>query len=101
MVEILTTGRARDKILGTCAKNVWLLTVIFNIHIVVTHISGVTKTVADLWSRCHNTVKTHSKVNVLLPKHTWIYFGPATRYGAEVSVLGPDQNIALWVVMLK
>ena len=28
-------------------------------------------------------------------------FGPVTRHGAEVSVLGPDQNIALWVVMLK
>ena len=27
--------------------------------------------------------------------------GPVTRHGAEVSVLGPDQNIALWVVMLK
>ena len=27
--------------------------------------------------------------------------GPVTRYGAEVSALGPDQNIALWVVMLK
>ena len=27
--------------------------------------------------------------------------GPMTRYGSELSVLVPDQNIELWVVMLS
>ena len=73
MIEVLTTGRPKEQILATCARNVWLLTAIFNIHIVVTHISGVTNTVADLLSRRHHTVQNHSKLNLLLPYHTWIY----------------------------
>ena len=31
VVDVLTSGRARDPILASCTRNVWLLTAIFNI----------------------------------------------------------------------
>ena len=38
VVEVLKSGKARDPILATCARNIWLLTAIFNIQLTVTHI---------------------------------------------------------------
>ena len=71
VVEVLTSGRARDPILATCARNIWLLTAIFNIHLTVTHIPGVQNQVADLLSR----KGTDSQVNILfslIPNCQWM-----------------------------
>ena len=43
VVEVLNTGRARDQMLATSARNIWLLTSMYDIDLVVTHIPGVTK----------------------------------------------------------
>ena len=51
VMEVLNSGRARDKILATSARNVWMLTALSNISLVVTHIQGVNNVVADLLSR--------------------------------------------------
>ena len=51
VVEVLRSGRARDPILATCARNIWLLTSIFNIQLMVNHIPGVKNEMADLLSR--------------------------------------------------
>ena len=52
VVEVLKTGRARDEILAACARNIWLLTSIFNIQL---HIQGAKNTTADLLSRWRGT----------------------------------------------
>ena len=44
VVEVLRSGKARDPILATCARNIWLLTAIFNIQLTATHIPGVQNT---------------------------------------------------------
>ena len=36
--QILTTGKARDQILATCGRNIWLLTAIHYFHLTVQHI---------------------------------------------------------------
>ena len=51
VVEVLRSGRARDTVLATCARNIWLLTSLFNIQLIVNHIPGVQNQTADLLSR--------------------------------------------------
>ena len=51
VVEVLRSGKARDSILATCARNIWLLSAMFNVELLVNHIPGSHNTVADLLSR--------------------------------------------------
>ena len=57
----------------TCARNVWLLTAMYNIQITVSHIAGTKNIVADLLSRWKNTTDNYEKLKSLLPNHVWIY----------------------------
>ena len=72
LVEVLTSGRARDPILATCARNIWLLTAIFNIHLTVTHIPGVHNQVADLLSRWKGTDSHINTLSSLIPNCQWM-----------------------------
>ena len=60
-VEVLTTGRARDQILATSARNVWFLTAIYNIHLCVQHIGGKDNNVVNLLSRWFTTPNNEEK----------------------------------------
>ena len=51
-MDVLSSGRARNQILATCARNVWSLSVMYNISIVVSHVRGRQNTVART-SRWH------------------------------------------------
>ena len=72
VVELIRTGRARDHILAMCARNIWLLSAIYNIRYIVSHISGHHNTIADLLSRWYKTPNNHEKLTALLPIHYWI-----------------------------
>ena len=48
VVEVLTTGRTRYTILAKCFRNFWLITAMFNIDFIFTHIPDVQNTVTDL-----------------------------------------------------
>ena len=50
VVQILNTGKARDTILATCARNIWLIAAMFNREFIFSHISGQSNTIADLLS---------------------------------------------------
>ena len=52
MVDIFTYGRARDTLMATSAHNIWLLTALYNISLLVVHIEGHNNFIADLLSRC-------------------------------------------------
>ena len=41
VLKVLYSGKARDSILATNARNVWMLTALYNISLVVTHIQGM------------------------------------------------------------
>ena len=66
VVEVLTYGRARDPIMATCARNIWLLSAIFNINIVVSYIKGLENNVADVLSRWHQMTDNLQKLNALI-----------------------------------
>ena len=48
MVQVLNTGRTRDPILATCARNVWLIAATYNIDFRFVHIAGQVNSIADL-----------------------------------------------------
>ena len=72
VVEVLNTGRARDQMLATSARNIWLFTSMYDIDLVVTHIPGVTNVVADLLSRWQHNDQNISKLNKLVIDHQWL-----------------------------
>ena len=37
-VEVLNSGSTKDMFLANCASNIWLITVLFNIHLKVIHV---------------------------------------------------------------
>ena len=72
VVEVLTSGRTRDETLAICARNIWLLSALYNIHFTFSHIAGVQNTIADLLSRWGNSHHDWSKLQSLCPDHVWV-----------------------------
>ena len=46
-VEVLKSGKTKDPLLATCARNIWLITAIWNIEIIVVHVPGRNNHIAD------------------------------------------------------
>ena len=72
VVEVLSLGRARDNIMATCARNIWLLAGMYNINVIVTHIRGCDNCVADLLSRWYLTVDNYKKLQIFVECPTWV-----------------------------
>ena len=51
VVKVLLSGKMKDAMLATCARNIWMLTALFNISIHIEHIPGKQNVIADLLSR--------------------------------------------------
>ena len=69
VVEVWESGRARDGILATCARKIWLLTSLFNIQLVVNHIPGIHNETADLLSRWQDTDNQFYVLSTLVPNY--------------------------------
>ena len=69
VVQILTTGKARDAALATGAHNVWLITALNNIQF---HIPGKNSILGDLLSIWHITPNRLEKLNTLISNYSWI-----------------------------
>ena len=72
MVDILTYGRAKDTLMATCACNIWLLTALYNISLLVVHIEGHNNSIADLlsrWTYSENNTKT---LHTFIPHPIWM-----------------------------
>ena len=72
VVEVLKPGRGRDNTLAACARNIWLLTSIYNILLHVIHIQASRNSTAHLLSRWQGTTANIDKQNALLPNHVWL-----------------------------
>ena len=72
MVEVHSLGRARDRIIATCARNIWLLAASYNINVIVTHFRGHDNCVADLLSRWYQSANNYDKLNKLIDSPIWI-----------------------------
>ena len=70
VLDALSFGIAREQILAMCARNVWWLTAIYNISIVVSQENH--NDVAGLLSRWKTTPEDVSKLNQLVESPIWI-----------------------------
>ena len=68
VVDVLKSGRACDDILAMCTRNIWLLSAMFNVELVVNHIPGSHNVVAYLLSRWQG----NNKLQMYMPDHIWI-----------------------------
>ena len=72
VVEVLDSGKTRDHFLALCARNVWLISAMFNIQLVFSHIPGKNNHIADLLSRLTITINPEQNLKQLLPQFIWI-----------------------------
>ena len=85
IVSVLQEGKARDPLLAAFARNIWLLTSIFNIQLKVSHIFGTDNQIADLLSRWWETKNNEQKLNSLLPNYKWVPTHiDLTKYNKEI-----------------
>ena len=71
-MDILTYGRARDSLMATCACDIWLLTALYNISLMVVHIEGQKYSVADLLSRWTYTENNVETLYTFIPHPIWM-----------------------------
>ena len=72
VVEVLKKGKTRDSYLATCARNIWLISSLFNIQLDIIHIPGKYNQVADLMSRWDQTLNPIDKLSKLVPNWKYI-----------------------------
>ena len=85
VVSVLQDGKARDPLLAAFARNMWLLTSIYNIQLEVSHIFGKDNQIADLLSRWWEAKDNHQKLHSFLPNYKWIPTHiDLTKYNQEI-----------------
>ena len=72
VVEVLTLGKTKDGVLGTCARNIWMLSALFNISIHIDHISGKFNVIPDLLSRFKFDQKSYELLATYVPNVLWL-----------------------------
>ena len=73
VVEVLTSGRTRDPVLALCARNVWLISAMYNISIHIEHIPGKNNVIADLLSRFQFDNVSWQALYQHVPNVVWIH----------------------------
>ena len=71
-VEVLKMGKARDTVMATIARNIWLITAKFNIHFSCYHIAGIENRTADLLSRWSYQKADYKKLHQLIQDPVWM-----------------------------
>ena len=54
VVQVVTSSRTKDKFLAACIRNIWLISSILDIDIVIHHIQGKKNVIADCLSRLNS-----------------------------------------------
>ena len=73
IVTVCNSGYSQDAFLATCIRNIWLLTSVFDIKLIVSHIPGYCNVTADLLSRWEHTDNNHVKLKSLVRNTGWLF----------------------------
>lgn len=68
-VQIMQTGRGRNKIMLDVARHIWMLQAQLNIEISYEHIHGIHNKIADSLSRAHLSPHYAEKANSYISEH--------------------------------
>ena len=72
VVSICNYGFTRDSTLAMYARDIWLITSVLDVELIVTHVPGHKNRQADLISRWEYNSKPHiEKLNQLVPNYRW------------------------------
>ena len=71
VVIIYNSGYTRDTLLANFARNIWLITSVYDIKLTVAHIAGKNNNTADLLSRWQNTEGNYNSLHKLVPNVVW------------------------------
>ena len=72
VVQVVSSGKTKDKFLNASIRNIWLLTAIFDIDIHIQHIEGVRNATADCLFRVNsNKCILSATLNLLHDSYTW------------------------------
>ena len=72
VVDVLTSGKTKDPTPACCARNIWLLSAIYNISIHIEHIPGKSNIVADLLSRFKFDAASRHSLDQYVPNFIWV-----------------------------
>ena len=71
VVIIYNSGYTRDSLLVSFARNIWLISSIYDIKLTVSHIAGKKNKTADLLSRWEDTEQNYDYLANLVPHFIW------------------------------
>ena len=72
-MKVLNSGKSRDETLATCARNIWMLSAMYNFDIILNHIPGKDNIIEDLLSRWTNSHQDNQKLYHLVPNAIWTH----------------------------
>ena len=72
VVQVLNSGRTKDMVLAACARNIWMLSAIYNVQLSVNHIMGEKNRIADLLSRWDTVHNREQKLQCLVNNPVWV-----------------------------
>ena len=67
VIQVLSSGKARDAFLGACEWNVWLIAARHDIDVVYSHVPGRENVVTDLLSRWQNAPQQFTQLLNYVP----------------------------------
>ena len=73
VVQIYNTGHTRDMELGSYIRNIWLVTSMYDIELVIEHTPDRLNTSADLLSRWSDDQKCQDLIKSLVKNPKWCH----------------------------
>ena len=71
VVQVVGSGRTRDKFLALCIRNIWLLAAQFDIELEVRHVEGKKNVIADALSRLYSDKPVNYEILQCLTHFIW------------------------------
>ena len=72
VVQVASSGKARDPFLGACITNIWLLTAIHDIELEIKHVQGAKNVLMDALSRIYSDKGiNHDLFQLFRDSYTW------------------------------
>ena len=72
VVSVVNTGVTRDNALAAFVRNIWLVTVLYNIKLRLVHIPGVQNKCADLLSRWYHVRNNEHQLLGYVSNPVWV-----------------------------
>ena len=80
VVSVVRSRKTRDKVLAANARNINMLTALFDIEITIVHLPGQANAIADLLSRWDTILNNFQQLYLHIGEPQWIPVNPEMLY---------------------